>query len=108
MVSTTAFVPGAAVFSRATISRGVVSTRKAPVQMSMRRNAARLAALPATLATIVPALATEGTGEGLGIDTALLFIPLILIPGAFLALFLQFDGSQNKEDFLGEYDERRN
>lgn len=77
--------------------------------MSLRNNVARVAAaVPATLAAVAPALATEGTGEGFGIDNPLLFLPFILIPGAFLALFLQFDGSQDKEDFFGAYDERRN
>lgn len=76
--------------------------------MSLSKRAARVAAsVPAAFAAAAPALA-EGTGEGLGIDNVLLYLPLILIPGAFLALFLQFDGSQDKEDFFGAYDERRN
>lgn len=83
-----------------------VSRRVAPV-MTLRKQVARLAALPATLATIAPALATEGTGESLGIDSPLLFLPLLLIPGVFLTLYLQFDGSQDKDDFFGAYDDRR-
>lgn len=83
-----------------------VSARRAPVMSAHRRNGARLAALPALLA-VAPALA-EGTGEGLGIDNALLYLPLIVIPSAFFVLFLGFGRSQDNEDFTGEYDERRN
>lgn len=102
-----AFIPAAAALPVRTPR--AVTTRRAPVMsMSMRKHAARLAALSTTLATVAPAVATEGTGEGLGIDSALLYLPLIGIPAVFLAFFLQFDGSQNKEDFIGEYDERRN
>lgn len=100
-----AFVPATALPANVRVSRAVAS-RPAP-HMSLRKNVARLAAIPTTLATIAPVLASEGTGEGFGIDTPLLFLPFILVPGVFLALFLQFDGAQDKEDFIGEYDERR-
>lgn len=102
-----AFIPATSLPLTARTRAIAVSPRRAP-QMSLRKHAARIAALPTTLATVAPALATEGTGEGLGIDSPLLFLPLILIPAAFLVFYLQFDGSQNKEDFLGEYDQRRN
>mmetsp|Transcript_5433 Transcript_5433/g.11452 ORF Transcript_5433/g.11452 Transcript_5433/m.11452 type:complete len:114 (-) Transcript_5433:429-770(-) len=59
------------------------------------------------LAAIAPALATEGTGEALGIDSPLLFIPLLLVPAAFFVLFVQFAGGQDNEDFFGGYDQRR-
>lgn len=96
-------VPAARVRTQAVSSRAIVAPR-----MSLRRNFARVtAAVPATLAAVAPVLASEGTGEGLGIDNALLFLPLVVIPGVFLALYLQFDGSQDKEDFFGAYDERR-
>lgn len=84
-----------------------VSCRR-PARMSLRKHAARLATIPASLALAAPTWASEGTGEGLGIDSALLFIPLISIPAIFLILYLQFDGSQDKSDFFGSYDERRN
>lgn len=100
-----AFVPAVAV-PRLSASRTAVSSRPAP-RMSLRKHAARLATIPATLAAVAPAIASEGTGEGLGIDSALLFLPLILIPSIFLALYLQFDGSQNKDEFFGPYDQRR-
>lgn len=74
----------------------------------LRRAAARAAALPATLAVSLPALASEGTGEGLGIDNALLYIPLILIPGVLLIFFIQFGRQQDNSDFMGGYDDRRN
>ena len=54
-----------------------------------------------------PVLASEGTGEGLGIDSPLLYIPIILIPGVFLAFFIQFARQQENSDFTGTYDERR-
>lgn len=103
MVST-AFVPAVGL----TVPRTApaVSRRVAPV-MSLRKQTARLAALPATLATIAPVLATEGTGESLGIDNPLLFLPLFVVPAVFLALYLQFDGGQDKDDFFGAYDDRR-
>lgn len=100
-----AFVPAVAL--PALSSTRAVSTRPA-VRMSLRKNAARVAAAVPALAAAAPALASEGTGAGLGIDSALLYIPLILVPAVFLTLFLQFDGSQNKEDFFGNYDDRRN
>lgn len=98
-----AFIP--AVGLTAPRATRAVSRHTTPV-MSMRKRAARLAALPATLTTVAPALA-EGTGESLGIDNPLLYIPLILIPAAFFVLFLQFGGGQDNEDFFGTYDERR-
>ena len=61
----------------------------------------------ATITTAAPALASEGTGEGLGVDSPLLLVPLILIPVVFLVLYLQFDGGQDKSDFFGTYDQRR-
>lgn len=99
MVSS-AFVPTTPL--RLSVSRHVTTSNRRTVNMSVRKPAARLAAIPATLMTALPALA-DGTGEGLGIDNALLFLPLIVIPGAFLALFLQFGSGQDNEDFLGEY-----
>lgn len=53
-------------------------------------------------------MASEGTGEGLGIDNALLYIPLILIPGVMFILFAQFGSQQDNSDFMGGYDDRRN
>jgi len=63
----------------------------APVRRAAAQASASLAALAATAA---PVLATEGTGEGLGIDNALLYVPLLGIPAVFLFLFLQFGSSQ--------------
>lgn len=56
----------------------------------------------------MPALASEGTGEALGVDNALLVLPLVLIPTVFFALFIQFARQQDNSDFTGTYDERRN
>lgn len=56
----------------------------------------------------LPAIASEGTGEGLGIDNALLFVPLILIPSVFFVFFIQFGRQQENSDFMGTYDDRRN
>lgn len=73
------------------------STVVAAPRMSVapvRRAAARASASLTALAVAAPALATEGTGEGLGIDNALLYIPLLGIPAVFLFLFLQFGSSQ--------------
>lgn len=92
---------------RPALRTAAVSRRATPV-MSMRKNAARLASVPATLIATAPVLATEGTGEGLGIDTPLLFIPLVLIPALFFVFFIQFARSQSNEDFNGPYDQRRN
>lgn len=90
-------------------TRTATTTHRTPTaKLSVRKCAAHLAALPATLAAIAPALATEGTGEGLGIDTPLLYIPLVLIPAIGFILFIPFARSQDNEDFTGEYDERRN
>lgn len=99
-----AFVTCTPVLARSTAR---AATSRAP-RMSLARRAAavRAAALPAVLAA-APALA-EGTGEGLGIDNGLLYLPFILVPGVFLFLFLQFDRSQNKDDFFGNTDDRRN
>lgn len=41
-------------------------------------------------------------------DSALLLVPLFGVPLLLLFLFLQFDGSQDKDDFNGAYDDRRN
>lgn len=103
-----AFVSAASVAPlRLTANPAKTARRTAPT-MTLRKQAARLASIPATLATIAPVLASEGTGEGLGIDTPLLYLPLILIPAVFFALFIPFTRTQNNEDFTGEYDERRN
>lgn len=93
-----AFATAAHLSVRAAPARAAVSPRTAPAMaMSPRTAAARAAAaLPAALAAL-PALATEGTGEPLGIDNPLLLLPLIVIPGTFLFLFLGFARSQVNE-----------
>ncbi len=105
-----AFVSLTPALPRTSVRAARVSPRMAaaPKPNVARRAAARLAALPASLVATAPVWATEGTGEGLGIDSPLLWIPLVLIPGAFLILFIQFGRSQDNSDFLGGYDERRN
>lgn len=106
-----AFVPATPLSLAARPANTAPVARRSVTVMSVSRKqqAARLAAsIPATLLTVAPALATEGTGEGLGIDTPLLYIPIVLIPGLFFVFFLQFGRSQNNEDFTGPYDERRN
>lgn len=99
-----AFVTAAPLLSRA--HAPVATSRVAPRMSFSRRAAARVAALPTALAVTAPALA-EGTGEALGVDNGLLVLPLILVPGIFLFLFLQFDSSQDKDDFFGAFDDRR-
>eukprot|EP00179_Madagascaria_erythrocladioides_P005691 CAMPEP_0198307972 /NCGR_PEP_ID=MMETSP1450-20131203/767_1 /TAXON_ID=753684 ORGANISM="Madagascaria erythrocladiodes, Strain CCMP3234" /NCGR_SAMPLE_ID=MMETSP1450 /ASSEMBLY_ACC=CAM_ASM_001115 /LENGTH=105 /DNA_ID=CAMNT_0044010601 /DNA_START=73 /DNA_END=390 /DNA_ORIENTATION=+ len=101
-----AFV-GAPLVARATRSP---AARKAALSMtaSVRKsNAAALAGISAPVLAAAPALAAEGTGAALGVDNALLFIPLTLIPAALFVLFLQFGSTQDNEDFFGGYDERR-
>lgn len=87
------------------VSRSVSVRRN--VRMSVASNV-RKAAL-ATLPAIVPmsALAAEGTGKSLGVDNVLLLVPLIVVPGIFLTLFLQFGASQDNSDFFGTTDDRR-
>lgn len=103
-----AFVSATALTVKPLNHTATTTRRASTTTMSARKHMARLAALPATLAAIAPALATEGTGEGLGIDTPLLYIPLVLIPVIGFILFIPFARSQDNEDFTGEYDERRN
>ena len=82
----------------------------APAMTASRRArlARALALLPASaMATVAPVLASEGTGEALGVDAPILLLPLVLVPSVLLFLYLQFDGSQDKSDFFGAYDERR-
>eukprot|EP00186_Timspurckia_oligopyrenoides_P000950 CAMPEP_0182450050 /NCGR_PEP_ID=MMETSP1172-20130603/38599_1 /TAXON_ID=708627 /ORGANISM="Timspurckia oligopyrenoides, Strain CCMP3278" /LENGTH=105 /DNA_ID=CAMNT_0024647529 /DNA_START=41 /DNA_END=358 /DNA_ORIENTATION=+ len=104
-----AFVSG---FSGVSVAPTGVSRRAGVMEMSARpvskktMSAARLIAF-APIVSVAPALA-EGTGEALGIDSNLLFLPLILIPVAFFVLFAQFGSQQNNEDFFGEKDDRRN
>lgn len=56
----------------------------------------------------LPAIATEGTGEAFGVDSPLLLIPFVLVPGVFFILFAQFGRQQDNSDFLGGFDDRRN
>lgn len=91
-----------------TVSRHATGTR-VTTTMSLRKHAARVAMVPPALLTALPpALATEGTGEGLGIDTPLLYIPLVLVPAVLFVFFVQFGRSQSNDDFIGPYDDRRN
>ncbi|CAM9168143.1 unnamed protein product [Choristocarpus tenellus] len=54
-----------------------------------------------------PALATEGTGEALGIENStLLFVPLTVLVGINI-IYFQWAKKQPKGDVFGEYDERR-
>lgn len=105
-----AFVSGAALPVRSARIASV-SYHQAPVMRAEKRQPARIAfpaAMASALTTAMPAFASEGTGEALGIDNALLVVPLVLVPAVFFILFLQFDRQQDKSDFMGAFDDRRN
>mmetsp|Transcript_1758 Transcript_1758/g.3032 ORF Transcript_1758/g.3032 Transcript_1758/m.3032 type:complete len:109 (+) Transcript_1758:295-621(+) len=106
-----AFVSSVSLSSSAAASKLVSKTTVAKAaKISMvadNKKVAVPAAAMSSLMIAMPALATEGTGEALGIDSNLLLIPLVLIPIAFFALFIQFASKQDNEDFFGGYDQRR-
>ncbi|KAK4525546.1 hypothetical protein GAYE_SCF13G3454 [Galdieria yellowstonensis] len=52
-------------------------------------------------------LATEGTGEPLGVDDPRVLVVLTIIPILVFLLWLQFNGQQSNDDFLDTYDQRR-
>lgn len=60
----TAFVTATPFLASAARPCVVATSRRAVPVMSARKQAARLAAIPASLVTVAPTLATEGTGEG--------------------------------------------
>ncbi|EME30861.1 uncharacterized protein Gasu_18750 [Galdieria sulphuraria] len=52
-------------------------------------------------------LATEGTGEPLGVDDPRVLVVLTIIPILVFLLWLQFNGQQSNDDFMDTYDQRR-
>ncbi|GJQ12214.1 hypothetical protein GpartN1_g4005.t1 [Galdieria partita] len=64
-------------------------------------------AVASSLALATRCLATEGTGEPLGVDDPRVLVVLTIIPILVFLLWLQFNGQQSNDDFLDTYDQRR-
>ena len=114
-----AFVPtlGTTAFALTSTPRTALTTRRPQrlvaarpsLHMSVKRSEMpALGALPALAWPAAAALATDATGEPLGVDDSrLLAVMVILFAGVF-TLFIGWASRQDdSDDFIGEYDPRR-
>ncbi|CAM9542468.1 unnamed protein product [Discosporangium mesarthrocarpum] len=85
-----------------------VARAAAPMRMGLAQDVQKAANVASVaLLTAAPALATEGTGEALGIENSnLLFLPLVTLVGINI-IYLQWAKNEPEGDFFSEYDQRR-